>query len=96
MSKIKQKIKFYDPNIDRKNKIYNDALKLLRGRAIPSIIEITTPAYVTGNVHFVRSDPGYKHVNEFFSNKLHDKLCDDLASYSFSGILLIVDLTNHC
>ena len=33
--------KFYDPNIDRKNKIYNEAFKVTKdGTPIPSIIEI--------------------------------------------------------
>ena len=89
MSKIKtEDKKFYDPNIDRKNKIYNDAFKITKeGAPIPSIIEISNSGVCNRECSFCpRSDPGYKHVKEFFSNKLHDKLCDDLASYSFSGI----------
>ena len=80
--------KFYDPNIDRKNKIYNDAFKVTKdGAPIPSIIEISNSGVCNRECSFCpRSDPGYKHVKEFFSNKLHDKLCDDLSSYNFSGI----------
>ena len=80
--------KFYDPNIDRKNKIYNEAFKVTKdGTPIPSIIEISNSGVCNRECSFCpRSDPGYKHVKEFFSNKLHDKLCDDLSSYNFSGI----------
>ena len=56
MSKIKtEDKKFYDPNIDRKNKIYNDAFKITKeARPYLQSLKLATPAYVTGNVHFVR------------------------------------------
>ncbi len=79
---------FYDPNIDRKSKIYDDAFKTLDdGTPLPSIIEISNSGVCNRVCSFCpRSDPDYKHVNEFFSNDLHDKLCSDLAKYDFSGI----------
>jgi len=79
---------FYDPNIDRKSKIYDDAFKVLNdGTPLPSIIEISNSGVCNRKCSFCpRSDPDYKHVNEFFSNELHDKLCTDLSKYNFSGI----------
>ena len=84
---IKDK-KFYDPNIDRKSKIYNDSFKSLSdGTPLPSIIEISNSGVCNRKCSFCpRSDPNYSHVNEFFSNQLHDKLCMDLAKFNFSGI----------
>jgi len=80
--------KFYDPNIDRKNKIYDDAFKILdEGIPLPSIIEVSNSGVCNRECSFCpRSDPNYNHANEFFSNKLHDKLVKDLADYKFSGI----------
>ncbi len=80
--------KFYDPNIDRKSKIYNDSFKALPdGTPLPSIIEISNSGICNRKCSFCpRSDPDYDHAHEFFSNDLHDKLCNDLAEYNFNGI----------
>ncbi len=80
--------KFYDPNIDRKSKIYDDSFKILEdGTPLPSIIEISNSGVCNRKCSFCpRSDPNYDHVNEFFPNSLHDKLCKDLAKYKFNGI----------
>ncbi len=82
------KKKYYDPNIDRKSKIYDNAFKLVDNEMpMPSIIEISNSGVCNRKCSFCpRSDPNYNHANEFFSNELHDKLCDDLAKYDFSGI----------
>lgn len=79
---------FLDPNIDRKSKIYNASFKLMEdGVPLPAIIEISNSGVCNRKCSFCpRSDPNYHHVNEFFSNELHDKLCDELANYDFSGI----------
>ena len=80
--------KFYDPNIDRKSKIYDDSFKVLdNGTPLPSIIEISNSGVCNRKCSFCpRSDPNYDHVHEFFPNSLHDKLCQDLAKYKFNGI----------
>ena len=80
--------KFYDPNIDRKSKIYNESFKQLPdGTPLPSIIEISNSGVCNRKCSFCpRSDPNYNHAQEFFSNTLHDKLCKDLAEYNFNGI----------
>jgi len=80
--------KFHDPNIDRKLKIYNDSFtKLKNGIPLPSIIEVSNSGVCNRKCSFCpRSDPNYKHINEFFPNQIHDKLCDDLAKYNFKGI----------
>ena len=80
--------KFYDPNIDRKSKIYNDSFKTLNdGTPLPSIIEISNSGICNRKCSFCpRSDPDYAHAHEFFPNILHDKLCRDLGEYNFNGI----------
>ena len=46
--------KFYDPNIDRKNKIYNDAFKILdKGVPMPSIIEVSNSGICNRKCSFV-------------------------------------------
>ena len=46
--------KFYDPNIDRKSKIYDDSFKILDdGTPLPSIIEISNSGVCIENVRFV-------------------------------------------
>ena len=50
------------------------------------LLRLVIQGYVIESALCPRSDPNYQHVNEFFSNKLHDKLCDELANYDFSGI----------
>ena len=59
--------KFYDPNIDRKSKIYDDSFKILEdGTPLPSIIEISNSGVCNRKCSFCpRSDPNYDHVNEF-------------------------------
>jgi radical SAM protein with 4Fe4S-binding SPASM domain len=80
--------KFIDPNIARKSKIYNASFKLMEDKVpLPAIIEISNSGVCNRECSFCpRSDPNYNHVNEFFSNDLHDKLCDELANFDFSGI----------
>ena len=89
VNKIMSEKKFFlDPNIARKSKIYNASFKLMdQGVPVPAIIEVSNSGVCNRECSFCpRSDPNYNHVNEFFSNELHDKLCDDLSKYDFSGI----------
>ena len=83
-----EKKKFHDPNIDRKSKIYNEAFTTLdNGAPLPAIIEISNSGVCNRECSFCpRSDPNYKHVNEFFPNDLHDKLCEELSKFNFKGI----------
>ena len=87
-NKLMKRKKFIDPNIARKSKIYNASFKLMEDKVpLPAIIEISNSGVCNRECSFCpRSDPNYNHVNEFFSNDLHDKLCDELANFDFSGI----------
>ena len=81
MSKIKtEDKKFYDPNIDRKNKIYNDAFKITKeGAPIPSIIEISNSGVCNRECSFCpRSDPNFEDVKEFISTEMLEKLVMEL------------------
>jgi len=83
-----EKKKFHDPNIDRKSKIYDDSfVQLKNGTPLPAIIEISNSGTCNRKCSFCpRSDPDYKHVNEFFPNDLHDRLCEELSEFNFKGI----------
>ena len=80
--------KFYDPNIDRKTKIMDDSFTLTKdGIPLPANIEISNSGVCNRVCSFCpRSDPDFKHVNEFFPNDVHDKLCQELAEYNYKGI----------
>ena len=73
---LKSGKKFYDPNIDRKTKIMDESFSLTSdGFPLPANIEISNSGVCNRKCSFCpRSDPNYEHVNEFFSNDIHDKL----------------------
>ena len=85
---LKSGKKFYDPNIDRKTKIMDESFSLTSdGFPLPANIEISNSGVCNRKCSFCpRSDPNYEHVNEFFSNDIHDKLCQDLSEYDYKGI----------
>ena len=80
---------FIDPNIERKSKIYDASFKFMEeGVPLPAIIEVSNSGVCNRECSFCpRSDPNYNHVNEFFSNELHDKLCDELDDVQFGNML---------
>ena len=56
---------------------------------MPSVIEISNSGMCNRKCSFCpRSDPNYDHVNEFIDQNLHDKIYDELKSYSYSGSII--------
>jgi radical SAM protein with 4Fe4S-binding SPASM domain len=80
---------FVDPAINRKSAIVNEALNLIDGWPLPSVIEISESGTCNRKCVFCpRSDPEYPDVLEFISAELIYKLASELAQYSYSGIFL--------
>ena len=53
---------------------------------LPSLIEISNSGMCNRKCTFCpRSAPDYPHINEFFSDKLHTKLCKQLSEHDFDG-----------
>ena len=80
--------KFYDPNIDRKTKIMDESFTLTKdGFPLPANIEISNSGVCNRKCSFCsRSDPDFEHINEFFPNDVHDRLCQELAEHKYKGI----------
>ena len=86
----KEEIKFYDPQIDIKKKLVDRKLQFIKNTYIPlpSEVEISESGMCNRKCSFCpRSDPKYDHVNEFISNNLHSKLCNELKELEFSGTI---------
>ncbi len=86
-----KEIKFFDTNIDRKSSISDKNLVFFKDTNIPmpSVIEISNSGMCNRKCSFCpRSDPNYDHVNEFIDQNLHDKIYDELKSYSYSGSII--------
>ena len=80
---------FLDPAIGRKSKLVNDALHLVDGWPLPSVVEISESGTCNRKCIFCpRSDPSYKDVKEFIAPGLLKKLVSELAEFSYSGIVL--------
>tara|TARA_B100000686_G_C16620007_1_gene878692 strand:- start:267 stop:1157 length:891 start_codon:yes stop_codon:yes gene_type:complete len=87
---MKKKIKFFDPNIPRKSSISDENFQLIKGTNIPlpSEVEISESGTCNRVCSFCpRSDPNYKDIKEFISNRLHDKLCRELSDLNYSGVI---------
>ncbi len=88
---MKKEIKFKDPQLDFKKKSIQDRLQYFDNTKIPlpSEIEISESGICNRKCSFCpRSDPNYQDINEFISNKLHNKLCDELSEYNYSGLII--------
>ena len=86
----KEDVKFYDPQIDVKKKLVDSNLQFLKDTDIPlpSEVEISESGMCNRTCSFCpRSDPDYNHIDEFISNELHTKLCDELKELNFSGTI---------
>lgn len=87
----KRKIKFYDPQIDFKKKSIKGMLQFFEGTnyPLPSEIEISESGICNRKCSFCpRSDPNYPDIKEFISEKLHNKLCDELSELKFKGLII--------
>jgi len=87
---IKSEIKFYDPQIDVKNKLVEKTLQYIPNTEIPlpSEVEISESGTCNRTCSFCpRSDPDFEDKKEFISNDLHNKLCDELSKLFFAGTI---------
>ena len=80
---------FLDPAINRKSEIVDDALHLVEGIPLPSVVEISESGTCNRKCVFCpRSDPDFKDIKEFIDPGLVKKLVSELAEFSYSGIFL--------
>ena len=87
----KEGIKFFDANITRRGEITDKSINFFKDTniAMPSIFEISNSGMCNRKCSFCpRSDPNYNHVNEFISEKLHDKIYNELSINKFSGSII--------
>lgn len=80
---------FLDPAIGRKSKLVNDALHLVDGWPLPSVVEISESGTCNRKCIFCpRSDPSYQDIKVYIDPELIRKLVIELAEFSYSGIVL--------
>ena len=82
---------FIDKNISRKSKVVNSSIQFYNGTDIPlmSVVEISDSGTCNRKCSFCpRSDPDYKDIKEFISEKLHNKIFTELNSYGYSGMII--------
>ena len=87
---MKREIKFFDPSIVRKKKLtdQNYQENLINKIVLPSEVEISESGMCNRKCSFCpRSDPNYNHVNEFITNELHNKLCNELSELNYQGVI---------
>ena len=87
----KEDLKFFDPQIEVKEKAVAERLQFLPNSEIPlpSEVEISESGMCNRKCSFCpRSDPDYDHRNEFISFELHKKLCDELSSVNYKGLII--------
>ncbi len=87
----KEELKFFDPQIEVKEKAVAERLQFVPGTKIPlpSEVEISESGMCNRKCSFCpRSDPNYPHKNEFISFDLHKKLCDELKDLKYSGLII--------
>ena len=83
----KNDLKFFDPQIELKQKAVGDRLQFIPKTQIPipSEVEISESGMCIRKCHFCpRSDPDFEHKNEFIEFNLFKKLCDELKELSFA------------
>ena len=80
---------FIDPAILRKSGLVDSSLELVDSWPLPSVIEISESGTCNRVCSFCpRSSPGYPDIKEFISPLLLQKLLEELAPYSYSGIFV--------
>ena len=87
----KEDLKFFDPQIELKEKAVSKSLQFIPGTKIPipSEVEISESGICNRKCHFCpRSDPDYDHRKEFIKFTLFKKLCDELKELNFSGLFI--------
>ena len=87
----KEDLKFFDPQIEVKEKAVAERLQFLPGTKtpMPAEAEISESGMCNRKCSFCpRSDPNYDHRNEFISYDLHKKLCDQLSELNYKGLIM--------
>ena len=87
----KEDLKCFDPQIEVKKKAIAERLQFFPNTKIPlpSEVEISESGMCNRKCSFCpRSDPNYEHKNEFIDFNLHKKLCDELATFDYKGLLM--------
>ncbi len=87
----KEELKFFDPQIEVKEKAVAERLQFVPNSQtpLPSEVEISESGMCNRKCSFCpRSDPNYPHKNEFISFDLHKKLCDELSEVKYSGLII--------
>ena len=84
-------INYFDRNIIRRGEITDKEINFFQNTKIPmpSIFEISNSGLCNRKCSFCpRSDPNYKHINEFISEELHNKVINELSLNNFSGSII--------
>ena len=87
---MEKKIKFFDKNIIRKREISDKNFQYIAGTTtpLPSEIEISESGTCNRVCSFCpRSDPNYKDIKEFITDDLHNKLCGELSTLNYAGVI---------
>jgi radical SAM protein with 4Fe4S-binding SPASM domain len=81
---------FDDPTIYTKKKIIDEEITFSKeGFPLPAQIEISESGMCNRKCSFCpRSDPDYKHVNEFITNELVNKLTLELKELNYTNMIL--------
>ncbi len=88
---MKNYVKFYDPQIDFKKESIKERIQFFENTKIPlpSEVEISESGTCNRKCSFCpRSDPNYEDKKEFITDKLHNKLCDELSEIKYSGLII--------
>ena len=85
-------LKFVDPNLKFKKLTVENNIQFLeingKQLPLPTEIEISESGTCNRKCSFCpRSDPKFVDKKEFITNKLFNKLCDELIEYSYIGTL---------
>ena len=87
---MKVKQKFIDPVIKKKARDIENIQYTKDGFPLPSIIEISESGTCNRKCSFCpRSAPDWKDIKEFISDKLVDKMCNELSAFDFHGLIII-------
>lgn len=81
-------MRFLDKNIPFKSKKVDLTFQIYEKTLLPSEVEISESGMCNRKCSFCpRSDPDYNHVNEFISDKLHNKLVNELKIIGYKGTI---------
>lgn len=80
---------FIDPAIARKSQIVDDALQMVEGWPLPSVVEISESGTCNRKCVFCpRSAPHFPDIKEFIPSALISKIATELSEFDYAGIVL--------